>query len=200
MDSYLTIEHDSIGVFKDRKSKFIAIAKPIRNENDVKHVISEIKSEYSDATHHCYAYRFIDKNLQIIEHWSDDGEPANSAGIQIYYAIKKFDLLNLLVVVVRYYGGVKLGVPGLINAYKCSTLEALENAHKIEKKLTKYFSISFTYEQMSKVMTCLKRNKAEISKQNLDVECYIEADIHLPKYEIIEEELKNINVKINELN
>ena len=155
MDSYITIESVSEGVFKDRKSKFIAVARPVRNENEMKQALNDIKSEYYDATHHCYAYRFLDKNFQIVEHWSDDGEPSNSAGIQIYYAIKKFELLNLLVVVIRYYGGVKLGVPGLINAYKSSALEALENAAKIEKKLTKYFSISFTYEQMSKVMTCL---------------------------------------------
>lgn len=198
MDSYLTIELSAEGVFKDRKSKFIAIAKPIRNEGDVKQSLNNIKSEYYDATHHCYAYRFLDKHFQIVEHWSDDGEPSNSAGIQIYYAIKKFELLNLLVVVIRYYGGVKLGVPGLINAYKSSALEALENAAKIEKKLTKYFRISFTYEQMSKVMTCLKKNHAEIINQNLDVDCSIEAEVHLPKYENIENELKNLNVKFDE--
>lgn len=200
MDSYFTIEHDSMGIFKDRKSKFIAIAKSVHNENEIKQALSDIKSEYYDATHHCYAYRLVDKNFKIIEHWSDDGEPSNSAGIQIYYAIKKFDLLNLLVVVVRYYGGVKLGVPGLINAYKCSALEAIGNAQKIEKKLTKYFCISFTYEQISKVMTCLKKNQAEILKQNFDAECIIEAEVHLPKFETMENELKKINVKLNELN
>lgn len=198
MDSYITIESSSEGVFKDRKSKFIAIAKPIRNESEMKQALNDIKTAYYDATHHCYAYRFLDKNFQVVEHWSDDGEPSNSAGIQIYYAIKKYELLNILVVVVRYYGGVKLGVPGLINAYKSSALEALENAVKIEKKLTKYFRISFTYEQMSKVMTCLKKNHAEIIKQNLAMECNIEAEVHLPKYENIANELKNLNVKLDE--
>lgn len=198
MNSYLTIKSTSEVVFKDHKSKFIAIAKPVRNEFEVKQVLNNIKSEYYDADHHCYAYRCLNKNFQIIEHWSDDGEPPNSAGIQIYYAIKKFELLNLLVVVVRYYGGIKLGIPGLINAYKSTALKALENAVKIEKQLTKFFIVSFSYEQIGKVMSCLKKNYAKIIEQNLDTDSKIVAEVPLENYNKIENELKSLNIKFYE--
>lgn len=195
MDSYLTIENQSIGVYKDRKSKFIAIAEPVKNDVEIKQALNKIKSEYYDATHHCYAYRFLDKDFQVVEHWNDDGEPANSAGIQIYYAIKKFELLNILVVVVRYYGGVKLGVPGLITAYKSSSIEAITSATIIEKIITKSFSIKFQYEQLSKIMSCLKKYKVKIKKQILELDCFIEAEVCIPQFETIKQELKLLNVE-----
>lgn len=195
MDSYLTIENQSIGVYKDRKSKFIAIAEPVKNDVEIKQALNKIKSEYYDATHHCYAYRFLDKDFQVVEHWNDDGEPANSAGIQIYYAIKKFELLNILVVVVRYYGGVKLGVPGLITAYKSSSIEAITSATIIEKIITKSFSIKFKYEQLSKIMSCLKKYKVKIKKQILELDCFIEAEVCIPQFETIKQELKLLNVE-----
>lgn len=198
MDSYLTIKNQSTGVYKERKSKFIAFAQPISNEVEIKQALSKIKSDYYDATHHCYAYRFLDKDFQVVEHWNDDGEPANSAGIQIYYAIKKFELLNIIVIVVRYYGGVKLGVPGLINAYKSSAIEAITSATIIEKIITKPFSIKFKYEQMSKVMFYLKKHKAYIKRQNLELDCFIEAEVNNEQFETIKQELKLLNIEIIE--
>ncbi|MGQ9846951.1 MAG: IMPACT family protein [Bacteroidales bacterium] len=195
MNSYLTIENQSIGVYKDRKSKFIGIAEPVKNDIEIKQTLNKIKSDYYDATHHCYAYRFLNKDFQIVEHWNDDGEPANSAGIQIYYAIKKFELLNILVVVVRYYGGVKLGVSGLINAYKNSAAEAIKSATIIEKIITKSFSIKFKYEHISKVMFCLKKHKAHIKKQNLELDCFIEAEVNIQQFETLKQELKLLNIE-----
>ncbi|NSW45265.1 MAG: YigZ family protein [Bacteroidales bacterium] len=192
MHKYLTILSESTGIFKDRKSKFIAITKFIKNEKDAKQELMSIKTAYADANHHCYAYRYLNEQLQIVEHWSDDGEPSNSAGIQIYYVLKKYDLLNVMIVVVRYFGGVKLGVPGLINAYKLASIEAVQNAHMVEKTITKVVNIAFSYESLSKIMNILKKYHCNILKQVLDIDCAIDFEVELSYYKQIETELKNI--------
>jgi len=192
MHKYLTILSESKGVFKDRKSKFIAITKFIKSEKDAKHELMTIKTEYADANHHCYAYRYINEQQQIVEHWSDDGEPSNSAGIQIYYVLKKYNLLNVMIVVVRYFGGVKLGVPGLINAYKLASVEAVQNAQIVEKSITKVVNIAFSYESLSKIMNVLKKYHCKVLNQILDIDCKIDFEVELNYYKQIESELKII--------
>jgi len=192
MHKYLTILAESTGVYKDRKSKFIAIAKFIRSEVDIKKELNTIKAEYSDANHHCYAYRYINENQQIIEHWNDDGEPSNSAGIQIYYVLKKNDLLNVMIVVVRYFGGVKLGVPGLINAYKLASIESIKNAQLIEKTITKVVYITFSFDHLGKIMNVLKKYQCNILTKTLEMECKVNFEVDSNYYFAIENELKNI--------
>jgi uncharacterized YigZ family protein len=135
LDTYLTIAATSLGEFKEKGSKFLAYAYFVSNESDIKEKLDLLKKEHFKATHHCYAYRLgtDGKNYRA----NDDGEPSGTAGRPILGQIDSFGLTNLLIVVVRYYGGTKLGTSGLINAYRESAKEALSNAEKIEKIIPK---------------------------------------------------------------
>lgn len=175
-DIYKTISKPSIGeLFKDKNSKFIGYAFPVENEEDVKTHIEEVKKEHHSARHWCYAYQLGTENISFRA--NDDGEPNNSAGMPIYGQIQSFDLTNVLVIVVRYYGGVKLGVGGLINAYKTGAQLALEASDIIEKTINKNFSLKFEYKNMSKVMRILKEHQIEITKQILELDCLLEISV-----------------------
>jgi uncharacterized YigZ family protein len=197
MDEYTTIESTAEGVFKDRKSRFVSLSFPISHEEDVKKLLAQVKKQYYDASHFCYAYRCLSANQEIMEHVNDDGEPANSAGIQILYVIRKFSLLNVFVVVLRYYGGIKLGVPGLINAYKMATHESLSAAKKTVRLITKRFQIDFSYDAMSKVMTIIKKHHCRIIHQTLELDCAVEVEIHILHSESMLSELSHVSPKIN---
>ena len=153
-DTYSSIVSRSEGLFKDNGSRFIALAYPVETEEEVKVIVDGLKKEYHDARHHCYAYRLgLDG-----ERWraNDDGEPSGSAGRPILGQIDSAGLSDILVVVVRYFGGIKLGIPGLIRAYKTSTADALEQAEKMEKVAGKDYLVEFPYLSMNAVMKVVK--------------------------------------------
>ena len=159
MDSYKTISEASEAVIKDRGSKFIAVAMPVKTEEEVKAKLEEIKKEYHDATHYCYAYRLgYDKSVCRS---NDDGEPSGTAGKPIYNQILSKDLTNILIVVIRYFGGTKLGVSGLINAYKTSAKNALDKAKIITKTVREVYELNFGYELMNIIMNFIKNQNIE---------------------------------------
>jgi uncharacterized YigZ family protein len=170
-DTYKTITKTSRGVYKDRGSKFIAIAYPVGNEEDVKMKLTELKKEYHDARHHCYAYQLgFDKSAYRI---NDDGEPSGTAGKPIYGQILSKDLTNILIVVVRYFGGIKLGVSGLINAYRSAARDALEDNSIITKTINEIFEIRFDYPLMNDVMKILKDEKLRQLTRNFELTCLL---------------------------
>jgi len=174
-DTYFTIQGPSVGEYKEKGSKFLAYAFPVFSEEDWQIHLEEVKKLHPKARHHCFSWRLgLDGNNFRA---NDDGEPSGTAGRPILGQIDSFGLTNVLVVVVRYFGGTKLGVPGLIHAYKTSTADALGNAQKIEKTLEDIFRLNFDYSLMSQVMNATKFLKLEIVKQNFDQEAYIDIAI-----------------------
>lgn len=168
-DTYHTLNKASQGVFKDRGSKFIALAVPVLSEEEVKLKLDEIKKEYHDARHHCYAYILgLDKSAH---RYNDDGEPSGTAGRPIFGQLQSFDMTNVLIVVVRYFGGTKLGVPGLINAYKTAAKEALNNANIIKKTINDQYQLSYEYHLMNEVMRVVKDEGLSVVKQDFQLNC-----------------------------
>lgn len=174
-DTYRTIAKPGEGIFRDRGSKFIGYAYPILSENDMKDILSNLKAEHPKANHHCWAMRLgIDRSVFRL---NDDGEPSGTAGRPILNTLLSHNLTNLLVVVVRYFGGTLLGVPGLINAYKSSTEEALKQTEIIEKTVNDIYTISFDYLQMNDVMHIIKDGDLAILSQQFDNSCSIQVSI-----------------------
>jgi uncharacterized YigZ family protein len=172
-DTYRTLATPSEEVlFKEKNSKFFGLAFPVTNEEEVKNILTEIKKAHFSARHWCYAYQIGTEKMQYRA--NDDGEPNNSAGMPIYGQIQSFDVTNVLVIVVRYFGGVKLGVGGLISAYKTAAQLALENATIIEKTIDKHFLIHFDYKNMNKVMRIIKEKNLDIVNQKMELNCCIE--------------------------
>ncbi len=173
-DTYKTIKGPVEGLFKDRGSKFLAYAYPIEHENEVKPLVENLKKEHFKAVHHCYAYRLgLDRNNFRV---NDDGEPSGTAGRPILNILLSQDITNILVVVVRYFGGTLLGVPGLINAYKSATVEALAVAEIYEKTVNDVYSISFDFVQMNDVMKVVKEFSLKIRNQTYDNQCTMELE------------------------
>ncbi len=169
-DTYKTIEQSYKGeLFKDRGSKFYSYAYPISSEEQVKPIIEKLKKEHHTARHWCYAWQLGTSKIRYRA--NDDGEPSNSAGPPIYGQIQAFDVTNILVVVVRYFGGTKLGVGGLMNANKTGAKFVLEAATIVEKTINRTFSISFDYKDMNKVMRVVKEKNLTISAQKLELNC-----------------------------
>ena len=175
IEKFKTIAAATTSLFKDRGSKFLGYSFPIQGIDDVKAKLNEVKKEHPKATHHCFAYRIGIDGLSFRA--SDDGEPSGSAGRPILGQIDSAGFTNVLVIIVRYYGGTMLGVPGLINAYKTATTEALDLAIPIEKWICQRMEITFDYNAMSEVLYLLKQSEAEIIKQELQLFCSIIADI-----------------------
>ena len=174
MDSYKTIKSASEGLFKDKGSKFLAFAYPFENESEIKNIIEPLRREHFKAVHFCYANRIgLDKNNYRV---NDDGEPSGSAGRPILNVFLSKEITNILVVVVRYWGGTLLGVPGLINAYKSTTEEALANAEIIEKTVNDVYQITFGYVQMNDIMKVVKDFDLKIRNQQFDNQCVIEVE------------------------
>ena len=175
-DLYKTIDFPSEEVLlKEKNSKFFGYAFPVTSEEDVKENLERLRKEHFSARHWCYAYQIGTEKIQYRA--NDDGEPNNSAGMPIYGQIQSFEVTNILVVVVRYFGGVKLGVGGLISAYKTAAQMALENATIIEKTIDKHFIISFGYAHMNKVMRIIKEKNLQIVSQKMEMDCEIEISI-----------------------
>jgi uncharacterized YigZ family protein len=164
-----------MGDFRDRGSKFLAYAYPVSTATAIKEKLQALKKEHPKANHHCYAWRLGTDGTQYRA--NDDGEPAGSAGKPILGQIDSFGLTNVLVVVVRYFGGTLLGVPGLINAYKTVTAQALEAAPKTEKWIEEMVEINFDYPAMGEVLYLLKQADATIYSQELQLFCVVRAGI-----------------------
>lgn len=176
-DCFKSIATLSTGLFKDNGSKFLAFAYPVTTEEEIKGIIQGLKKEYYDARHHCYAYRL--GHTGAIWRMNDDGEPSSTAGRPIYGQILSAELSDILVVVVRYFGGIKLGVPGLIRAYKTSTADAIANATIIEKIATEPYRIIFDYLQMNSVMKRLKDLGLTPTDQQFNLSCTLRVDVRL---------------------
>lgn len=172
-DVYRTIDAPFVGeVFKDKGSKFIGYAFPIKEEENVKRIVEHLKSEHYKARHWCYAWRL--GNEVISYRANDDGEPSNSAGQPILGQLVSFGLTNVLVVVVRYFGGVKLGVGGLINAYRTSSKLVLESSDIVKKTVDISFRLTFEYEYMDKVMRVIKERRLRLVSQKMELNCVFE--------------------------
>ncbi len=171
-DTYKTLKEASKEIlFKEKNSKFFGYAFPVSSEEEIKKHIEHLKKEHFSARHWCYAYQIgIEKTHYRA---NDDGEPNNSAGMPIYGQIQSFEVTNVLVVVVRYFGGVKLGVGGLISAYKTAAQMALEESEIIEKTIDKHFALSFNYAHMNKVMRIIKEKNLSIVSQRMEMDCEI---------------------------
>lgn len=174
-DIYKTIDEPSEGIFRDKGSKFIAYAYPFKDENKVKEIIAELKSMHPKARHHCWAYRLTpDRTIFRV---NDDGEPSGTAGRPILNVLLSMDVTNIMVVVVRYFGGTLLGVPGLINAYKSATQEALQIAEIVEKTVNDVYEVTFDYIQMNDVMRIIKETEVIVLSQDFDTKCKITFEI-----------------------
>lgn len=166
MDCYRTIAKPAEGIYKEKGSKFIAFAYPTYSEEEFKEHLNHLKKEYYNARHHCYAFKFgLDDNNY---RYSDDGEPNNSAGAPIYGQIQSFEITNVAIIVIRYFGGTKLGVGGLITAYKEAARDALENAQIVEQTVDNFYRLEFSYEIMSDVMNFVKQQQLNITNQTLE--------------------------------
>ncbi|WP_040279954.1 IMPACT family protein [Psychroserpens damuponensis] len=179
-DIYKTITKPSPEVlFKDRNSKFFGYAFPVSNEDEVKQHLEDLKKQHHQARHWCYAYQFGMQEKDHVFRANDDGEPNNSAGMPIYGQIQSFEVTNILIIVVRYFGGTKLGVGGLINAYKTGAQMALEASKILTKTVNVEYSIIFDYKNMNKVMRIIKEKNLKIKNQTLELRCEIIISVRL---------------------
>ncbi len=175
-DTYKTIAFSTSEVlFKEKNSKFYGYAFPVSTQEEIKIHLECLKKQHFSAVHHCYAYQFGTEKIEFRA--NDDGEPSNSAGMPIYGQIQSFELTNVLIVVVRYFGGIKLGVGGLITAYKTTAQIALETAEIIEKTIDIHYLITFDYKNMNKVMRIIKEKKLQIINQKMELNCEVEISI-----------------------
>lgn len=192
-DSYKSISQPSTGIYKELGSKFLSFAYPVANEEEVKEIIATLRKEYHDARHHCFAYRIGAEG----EHWraNDDGEPSSSAGKPILGQLLSFGVSDVLIVVVRYFGGTKLGVPGLIRAYRSAAADALSNADVVEKIAGREIGFTFEYLKMNDVMKLLRDFSAEILEQDFDNFCKIRIRVRRGNYERLIAEISELAVK-----
>lgn len=193
-DRYHSISAPSTGSYRDNGSKFLAFAYPVESEEEIREKLAALRKEYFDARHHCYAWRLGLKG----EPWraNDDGEPSSTAGRPILGQILSAELSDILVVVVRYFGGIKLGVPGLIKAYKTATAEALAAATVVEKTACITFRITFGYLQMNDLMKVIKDLDLKILSQHFENECELTVNVGLAKVDTFRENLRWAKVEI----
>lgn len=174
---YKTIEKNAQGIYKEKGSKFLSFSFPVSSKDEIKEHLERLKSKYFDARHHCYAY--ILGNLGEEQRMNDDGEPNHSAGDSILRSIKSKGLTNTLVVVVRYFGGTKLGIRGLINAYYDAAEDAIKSSQIKKVEIAEQVSISYSYENTSEVIQLVEKFNVKISKQDFKEKCYLEGDVLL---------------------
>lgn len=190
-DSYKSVSAPTEGLFKDNGSRFIARVFPVNNEGEIKELVDSLKKEYHDARHHCYAYRLGHKGDRFRA--NDDGEPSSSAGRPILGQIDSFGLSDILIVVIRYFGGIKLGIPGLIRAYKTASADALSKAQIIEKTATSQYSLSFGYESMNSVMNILKDMELKMNNTDFGEICTLDVLVRLSYVQSFEKRLNEIS-------
>lgn len=195
-DSYKTLKTTSEGIFRDKGSKFIGYAYPIKNEAEVKSILTHLKAEHPKARHFCWALRLTpDRGVYRI---NDDGEPSGTAGRPILNTLLSADITNILLVVVRYFGGTLLGVPGLINAYKTASIEAINANETITNTINDVYELNFGYLVMNDVMKVIKEEQLIVLKQGFDNECLIQFEVRKAQLNIVLgkfEKLENVNVK-----
>lgn len=198
-DTYKTIAAASEEVlYKEKNSKFFGYAFPVTTEEEIKEILERLRKEHFSARHWCYAYQIGTEKIQYRA--NDDGEPNNSAGMPIYGQIQSFEVTNILVVVVRYFGGVKLGVGGLISAYKITAQMALENSEIVERTIDKHFIISFGYANMNKVMRIIKEKNLQIVSQKMEMDCEIEISIRKKNVQNLLDTFENLyEIKLTEI-
>ena len=198
-DLYKTIDFPSEEVLlKEKNSKFFGYAIPVTTEEEIKEILERLRKEHFSARHWCYAYQIGTEKIQYRA--NDDGEPNNSAGMPIYGQIQSFEVTNVLVVVVRYFGGVKLGVGGLISAYKIAAQMALENSEIVERTINKHFIISFGYANMNKVMRIIKEKNLQIVSQKMEMDCEIEISIRKKNVQNLLDTFENLyEIKLTEI-
>lgn len=190
-DSFLTISRESSGLYKEKGSRFLYFSFPVENEEEVKAKLAHLRKIHFDASHHCYAWVLGQKGTMFRA--NDDGEPNHSAGDPILGQIRSHQLTNLLIVVIRYFGGTKLGISGLIQAYKASAALAIEENEIIEKKVMGLLTIQFGYPQMNDVMKIIKTENLEIKNQELGLECQLKLEMRRGILELVTEKLKSVD-------
>lgn len=183
-DTFKTIASPSPEIlFKEKNSKFFGYAFPVTTEEEIKLHLEKLRKQHFGVVHFCYAFQIGTENMQFRA--NDDGEPSNSAGMPIYGQIQSFGLTNILIVVVRFFGGVKLGVGGLISAYRTAAQMALEESEILEKTIDTHFRVSFDYKNMNKVMRIIKEKSLSIISQKMEENCQIEIATRKKNAEII---------------
>jgi uncharacterized YigZ family protein len=199
-DTYKTLASPSEEtLFKEKNSKFFGLAFPVNSEDEVKAILEEVKKQHNSARHWCYAFQLGTNKIQYRA--NDDGEPNNSAGMPIYGQIQSFEVTNVLVVVVRYFGGVKLGVGGLISAYRTSAQMALEASDIIEKTINVHYTLKFCYQNMNKVMRVIKEKNLDIVSQKMEMDCEIVISTRKKNAPQVVEAFHNLyEIKISETN
>jgi uncharacterized YigZ family protein len=189
-DTYLTLNKVTEGLYKEKGSKFIAFAYPVYSEDDIKEALAEVRKSHHSARHHCYAWRLGHEKKHYRA--NDDGEPSNSAGKPILGQVQSFDLTNVLIVVVRYFGGIKLGVGGLITAYREAAKDAIGENKIIERIVHEHHRINFEYAQMSDVMGIVKAEQLKQLKQNFALNCALDVAVRLKKADTVIDQLNKI--------
>lgn len=199
-DTYKTLAKPSEEIlYKEKNSKFFGYAFPVTNEDEIKNHLETLRKQHHGAVHFCYAFQLGTDKIQYRA--NDDGEPSNSAGMPIYGQIQSFGVTNVLVVVVRFFGGVKLGVGGLISAYRTSAQMALENAEIVEKTIDIFFKIDFDYKNMNKVMRIIKEKNLSIISQNMNESCEITIATRKKNAELIFDIFDNLfEVEVKKIN
>lgn len=183
-DTYKTIAFPSEEIlFKEKSSKFFGYAFPINTEENVKEILTQLRKKHTHAVHFCYAFQLGVE--PIYYRTNDDGEPNNTAGAPIYGQIQSFGLTNILIVIVRFFGGTKLGVGGLITAYKTTAQLALESSEIIEKTLDTHYTISFDYKNINKVMRIIKENNIKVLEQTMEMSCELTIAIRKKNAKIV---------------
>ena len=189
-DSFRTIANQCEGQFKIKGSKFIAFGYPVNSEEEIENKLKNLKKKFHNARHHCYAYRLGNEGKMY--RYNDDGEPSGTAGKPIYGRLLSHELSNILMVVVRYFGGTLLGTSGLINAYRSATEDCIRNAKIIEQTIDIDVKISFGYEQINKVMRIIKDGAITIKNQNFENVCTMQLSIRKKNYDISLEQLMKV--------
>jgi len=182
-DVYRTLEGISRGLYKEKGSKFIAVATGVTSVDEVRQHLDSLRKEFHDARHHCYAYRLGDEPYEY--RYQDDGEPSGTAGKPIYGQIQSFELTDVLIVVIRYFGGIKLGTGGLISAYRAAAKDAVTNGEIVSKIRTSRLEIRFDYEKMNDVMRIIKEENLHIISQESELKCRILLEIRRRKIETV---------------
>jgi len=189
-DTYRTISGESEGIFKDKGSKFLSFAYPVEFVEDTKEIIAGLKKQYHDARHHCYAYRIGNENDSY--RMNDDGEPSGTAGKPIYGQILSNELTNILIVVVRYFGGTLLGTSGLINAYRNAAADAIGNAEIVTKTIEETLTLNFDYADINKVMRIFREEKLEQLNPVYDERCEISFKVRTSNTQRIKKRFETI--------
>jgi len=190
-DTYFSVVGESQSTYRDKASKFISFVFPVASEEEVKTSLEKLKKEYYNANHHCYAYRLGHPD-EAVYRINDDGEPSGSAGKPIYGQILSRNLSDVLIVVVRYFGGTKLGIPGLIQAYRSAASDAISQNRIISKVMTSVIRITFPVLHMNDVMRILKQEKADIVSQEYEKEYSILFSVRKAKIDRMKERLSSL--------